>query len=213
MRIDLFHDTACPWCRIGKVHLNTALAQWDGNPVTVQYHSYFLNPTIPPEGYAFREYMNAKSGGQIPLEQWFAAPREMGNRAGITFNFEAITRAPNTLLSHQLITLAPDPVRETIIDAVYTAYFEQGRDIGDLTELVQIADENGLDSRAIQAQLEAQTAQDQVIADAAQGQRIGVTGVPFFIINQRLAFSGAQPPDVILDVMRQSQTQIEQEAE
>ncbi len=98
MRIDVFHDIACPWCRIGKAHLQDALDKWDGEPVEVHYHPFFLNPSIPPEGYPFKAYMLAKGGGSVPLEQWFAAPREMGQRAGMTFNFEQIEHAPNTML-------------------------------------------------------------------------------------------------------------------
>lgn len=204
MRIDLFHDTACPWCRIGKAHLQQALQAWTGDPVTVHYHTFFLNPTIPPQGYAFREYMDAKGGGRVPLEQWFAAPRQMGEQAGITFNFEAIERAPNTLLSHQLIALAPAAQQEAVIDAVYAAYFEHGRDIGDLDVLLSIAEEQGLPVSTLRTQLTAGAARDLVLADAAQGQQLGVQGVPFFIIDGRYAFSGAQSAQTILDVLGQA---------
>jgi predicted DsbA family dithiol-disulfide isomerase len=207
MRIDVFHDTACPWCRIGKAHLKQAIAQWTGDPVTVQYHAFFLNPDIPPEGYPFREYMTAKGGGQVPMEGWFDAPRQMGQQAGLTFNFEAIDRAPNTTRSHQLIMLAPPDLQEQVIDAVYAAYFEQGQDIGDLDVLVSIAAACGLDAETVRAELAADSQQAAVMASARQGAQIGVRGVPFFIVNQRLAFSGAQPADVILDVMRQAQAQ------
>jgi predicted DsbA family dithiol-disulfide isomerase len=212
MRIDVFHDTACPWCRIGKQHLKLALAQWDGEPVTVHYHAYFLNPAIPPAGYRFQEYMHAKGGGRVPLEQWFTAPREMGARAGVIFNFEKIEYAPNTLLSHCLIAAVPEPQRESIIDAVYAAYFEHGRNIGDLDILLAIAHENGIDPHALRPQLETETTRENVLADAAQAQQLGITGVPFFIFNQRLAFSGAQSPITILSVLEQTSQTISQEA-
>jgi predicted DsbA family dithiol-disulfide isomerase len=204
MHIDVYHDTACPWCRIGKAHLKAALEQWDGEAVTVSYHTYFLNPNIPDEGYPFKEYMNAKGGGQVPMEQWFARPREMGAQAGLTFNFDRITHAPNTLRSHQLIALAPDDKREAIMDAVYAAYFEHGRNIGDIDVLVDIAETHGMDADAIREKLENDAARQQVLSDAASGQQIGVQGVPFFVIDKRLAFSGAQPPDVIVRAMRQA---------
>lgn len=209
MRIDLFHDTACPWCRIGKAHLKAALEQWDGGSVQVYYHTFFLNPSIPPEGYPFREYMHTKGGGQMPLEGWFAAPREAGQRAGLDFHFERIEHAPNTLLSHQLIALTPDDQREAVIDAVYAAYFEHGQDIGSLDVLVAIAAAQGLDRDTVAEQLRQGTAQQHVLADAAQAAQLGITGVPFFIFNQRLAFSGAQPPAVILDVMQQAQQEVQ----
>ena len=119
MHIDLFSDTVCPWCRIGKRHLELALQDWPGEPPTIRYRSFFLDPTIPPEGHDFREHMTAKGGGRVPLEQFFAAPRERGAAVGLTFNFEAITRAPNTLLSHRLVALAPEEKRGELLDALY----------------------------------------------------------------------------------------------
>jgi predicted DsbA family dithiol-disulfide isomerase len=203
MRVDLYHDTVCPWCRIGKRHLALALEQWAGEPVEVHYHTFFLNPDIPPEGFDFRAYMRAKGGGQVPLEGWFDAPRRMGAAVGLTFNFERIERAPNSLLSHRLIALTPPDQQIAMIDALYAAYFEHGRDIGELDTLIEIAREVGLDGEATRARLLTDEASDAVLADAQAGARIGVTGVPFFVLNQRYAFSGAQPPEVILDVLRQ----------
>ncbi|MEO0564647.1 MAG: DsbA family oxidoreductase [Chloroflexota bacterium] len=205
MQIDVYHDTACPWCRIGKAHLQQALEQWDGEPVEVRYHTFFLNASIPPEGYNFREYMTAKGGGQVPMEGWFDRPREMGAQVGVTFNFEKIEHAPNTLLSHRLIALAPEDQREAVIDAVYAAYFEGGRNIGDLEVLVEIASSQGMDADEVRARLETDEAEQQVLADAARGQQLGVTGVPFFVFENRYGFSGAQPPAVILQMMQQIQ--------
>jgi predicted DsbA family dithiol-disulfide isomerase len=204
MRIDIFHDTACPWCRIGKAHLKRALAQWDGEPVEVHYHTFFLNADIPEGGYDFRQYMHAKGGGRVPLEGFFDGPRQAGQRAGITFNFETITRAPNTLDSHRLIALTPDDQREAMIDALYAAYFEHGRDIGDRETLIDIAAAQGLNAGAIRQQLDSGAMKQDVIADADQAAALGVTGVPFFVLNNTLAFSGAQPPEFILRAMRQA---------
>lgn len=201
MRIDVYHDTACPWCRIGKAHLQQALAQWEGEPVEVQYHTFFLNPSIPAEGHDFREYMTAKGGGQVPMEGWFARPREMGAKAGLTFNFEKIRHAPNTLLSHRLIAITPEDQREAMIDAVYAAYFEDGRNIGDIEVLVALAAAHGMDTDDVRARLASDEAEQQVLADAAYGQQLGVTGVPFFVFENKYAFSGAQPPEAILQVM------------
>lgn len=200
MRIDVFHDTVCPWCRIGKAHLKQALSEWRGEAIDIIYHPFFLNPDIPEEGYDFRRYMTAKGGGRVPLEQWFAAPREMGQRAGLTFNFEAIQHAPNTLLSHQLIILAED--QEPLIDALYKAYFEDGQNIGDIDVLVQIGEQYGLINA--REQLETGTGRDAVVAEVAQAQQLGITGVPFFIFENQFAFSGAQPPELFLQVMERA---------
>jgi predicted DsbA family dithiol-disulfide isomerase len=148
--------------------------------------------------------MNAKGGGQVPLEQWFARPREMGAQVGLTFNFDDITHAPNTLLSHQLIALAPADKREAVIDAVYAAYFEHGRNIGDIDVLVDIAASQGMEADDTREQLASDAKREAVLADAARGRQIGVQGVPFFVMNNRLAFSGAQPPQTILQVMQKA---------
>jgi predicted DsbA family dithiol-disulfide isomerase len=213
MRIDVFHDTACPWCRIGKQNLKLALEQWQGEPVEVHYHSFFLNPAIPPEGHEFLPYMSAKGGGTIAPEQFFAGPRDAGAQAGLTFNFEKITRAPNTMLSHRLIALAPDAQREALIDAVYAAYFEHGQDIGDLDVLVNIAAAHGMDPADTRHALEGDVMHDQVLAQVQQAQQLGVSGVPFFVFNNALAFSGAQPPEIILRVMAQVNELVNQEGQ
>lgn len=203
MQIDLFHDTACPWCRIGKRHLQLALAHWDGAPVQVRYRTFFLNERIPLAGEDFKPYMQAKVGGRFPLEQMFAGPRQAGERVDLHFDFEAITRAPNTLLSHRLIALAPDSAKEAVIDAVYAAYFEQGRCIGDLEVLADIAGEVGLDRDALRESLLTDAAQEQVLVDAHWAQQAGISGVPFFIVNNKYAWSGAQPPEAILQMLKQ----------
>lgn len=204
MKIDVYHDTVCPWCRIGKAHLKQALAQWQGDDVEVEYHTFFLNPTIPPEGYDFVEYLTEKGGGRMTMEDWFSRPREAGKRAGLTFNFEKIKKAPNTNLSHQLILLTPEDQRETMVDAIYVAYFEDGKDISDIDVLVNIATECGLDPEHIREQLTANAKHDDVMNDLRQAYQLGVQGVPFFVVNNRLAFSGAHPPETIIEVMEKA---------
>ncbi len=207
MHIDLFSDTVCPWCRIGKRHLELALAEWareTAEPVTLRYRSFFLDPTIPPEGRDFRGHMTAKGGGRVPLEQFFAAPRERGAAVDLTFNFEAIGKAPNTLLSHRLVYIAPEAKRGALLDALYAAYFEFGRDVGDLDVLVDVAAAAGLDADETRAQLAGDAGTAEVLADIEFARQVGISGVPFFIFNDRLAFSGAQPPEVILRVLQQA---------
>ncbi len=208
MRIDVFHDIACPWCRIGKANLARALQDWEGDPVTVHYHPFFLNPNIPEEGANFREYMLAKGGHRIPLEGFFAGPREAGLKAGLTFNFEQIEVAPNTLHAHRLVELTPAAMQPQMIDALYTAYFEEARDVGDQGVLADIAAEQGLDRAQTLQRLASDEARDVVWGKVQQAQQLGISGVPFFVFNNRLAASGAQPPDVLLQVLVQSQGEI-----
>jgi predicted DsbA family dithiol-disulfide isomerase len=204
MIIDVYQDTVCPWCRIGKAHLAAALREWNGGGVDVRYHPFLLNPDIPDEGYDFVEYMRAKGGGQVPLEQWFERPREMGAAIGVRFAFEWITRAPNSSLSHELIALAPVEKVETVIDAVYAAYFERGLDIGQRAVLLDIAEECRLDGKAIERSLRTRELRDQVRAEHHHAHRLGITGVPFFVFNGRLALSGAQPIDAFRDALHRA---------
>ncbi len=169
----------------------------------IVYRAFFLNPTIPPEGFPFAEYMRAKGGGRIPLEQFFAGPRQMGLAADLLFNFEQITKAPNTLRSHALINLAPAEVRDAVIEAVYAAYFEFGQDIGDLETLAAIGAGQGMERADLRARLAAGEGQAQAEADARWAAAHGVTGVPFFVIDGKYAFSGAQPPEAIQAILAQ----------
>ncbi|MEI2691134.1 MAG: DsbA family oxidoreductase [Anaerolineae bacterium] len=203
MQIDLFQDTVCPWCRIGKRHLQLALAQWDGAPVQVRYRAFFLNERIPPGGEDFRSTMQAKIGNRASLDQLFAGPRQAGARVGLHFDFDAITRTPNTLLSHRLIALAPDSAKEAVIDAIYAAYFEQGRDIGDLEVLLEVAEAAGLDRDALRDLLLSDAATEQVLADVRWAQEAGISGVPFYIVDHKYAWSGAQPPEAIVQMLKQ----------
>ncbi len=207
MQIDLFADTVCPWCRLGKRHLELALAGWAGEPVTVRYRSFFLDPTIPAEGNDFRAHMTAKGGGRVALEQFFAAPRERGAAVDLTFNFEAIDKAPNTMLAHRLAYLAPEARRSELLDALYAAYFEHGRDIGDAAVLVEVAAACGLDGATIAAALAGDEGTADVLADVAFARQAGISGVPFFIFNDKYAFSGAQPPAMIRRVLEQVASQ------
>lgn len=204
MHIDVYHDTVCPWCRIGWAHLKRALARWDGEPVTVRHHPFFLNPDTPPEGYDFVPYMTEKFAGRATLETLFATPTEAGKRVGLTFNFDKIGKSPNTLLSHRLIELTPGDRREQMVEAIYDAYFEHGRDIGDPDVLADIAAECGLDREAIRARLAGDEARADVLGAVMQTQRLGIQGVPFFVLDNTFAFSGAQPPDMMLRAMHQA---------
>ncbi|KXK50144.1 MAG: DsbA family oxidoreductase [Anaerolineae bacterium] len=200
MHIDIVHDTVCPWCRIGKHNLDSALAQWAGEPVTLRYIPYFLNPDLPPEGVPYRALMAGKYAG-VSLEQLFDGPRQAGARMGLTFNFELIERAASTVLSHRLIALTPPEHREAIIDAVHVAYFERGQDISRLDVLLDLAAAIGLDRAEMQRLLESDAAEADVLNEARQMSQAGITGVPFFIFNGKWALSGAQPPRVFAEVL------------
>ena len=183
--------------------MQRSLQQWQGEPITVEYKPFYLDPTIPPEGLDFRAKMNNKGGGRIPLEQFFDAPRQMGERMGLTFNFEGITKAPNTTLSHCLISLTPDGKVDSVIEDIYAAYFEHGQDIGDIEVLLKIAERHQLDAPSLRVQMMEAETQARVQAEVEESYRLGISGVPFFVINHKYAFSGAQPPEVITNILKE----------
>lgn len=201
LTVHVFQDTVCPWCRIGKKNLSDALALWEGPPVFVMPRAFFLNPDTPAEGLDFRKHLGALKGGEDQLASLFAPVEQMGEKLGLPFHFDKIKRSPNTLLSHQLIALAPELLQSQVVDAIYKAYFEDGRDIGQLETLLEIATENGLDTSMLQGQLERKEALAQVQADYAFAVRNNIRGVPFFIIG-RYGLSGAQPIETILKAMK-----------
>lgn len=214
MQLDVYHDIACPWCRIGKAHLQDAIAQWDADdPVTITYHPFFLNANIPAEGIDFEQYMLAKGNYRMALEDFFTAPREMGKQAGITFNFEAIEYAVNTLHAHRLVSFVVEDAQPTLIDALYAAYFEHGQNVGDIDVLADIAERQGHDRDEIYTRLMSAENRNIVQKSMHHAHQIGITGVPFFVINKRLAFSGAQTAKTIVRVMKQAQAHNETDRE
>ena len=183
--------------------MQRSLQTWSGEPVSVTYRAFFLNADLPEQGYDFVPYMLAKFAGRISLEQAFEGPRRMGEPLGMIFNMDKIRKAPNTTLSHCLIALAPEDIRPAVIEDIYAAYFEHGQDIGDLETLIAIGVRHGMDDTALRSDLNSQELRSQVQAEAEQAYKLGISGVPFFVINGKYGFSGAQPPEVILNILQQ----------
>ena len=200
MIIEVFQDTICPWCRIGKMNLSSALTQWKKEDVTINYRAFFLNESAPAEGYDFKSYLLTKSSGAVPLQYFFDGPRKYGEEAGLKFNFEQISRVPNTCLSHQLIALTPVTQKEHIIDKIYKAYFEECKDISKIDILCDIATTCGLEESNIREQLLRDEKRSEVLKEVKYAKELGITGVPFFIFDHRYAISGAQPVDAFLKI-------------
>jgi predicted DsbA family dithiol-disulfide isomerase len=204
MIIDIFQDTVCPWCRIGKKNLTDALEKWSGETVEVRYRAYQLDPSTPLEGRPFQETMKTKMGGtperlQAMLQQVTSA----GAEVGVNFDFARVEKMPNTLKSHQLISLTPEANKQQMVDALYRAYFEEGRDIGDVEVLLEIVEQTGLKKVNFAQRLQTKEGLEQVEDDLAFASQIGITGVPFFIINDKYALTGAQPLSTIMQALEQ----------
>lgn len=185
--------------------MQRSLQAWKGQAITVDYKPFFLDPSVPTEGVDFRERLNRKAGGRFPIERFFEAPREMGEHVGLTFNFEAIQKAPNTMLSHCLIELAPGDKVDDVIEDIYAAYFEYGQDIGSIDVLLEIAKKHGMDAPDLRARMLEGETRARVQEQVQQAYWLGIQAVPFFVIDQKYGFSGAQPPEVITQILEQVQ--------
>ena len=205
--IDIVSDVVCPWCFIGKRHLEAALARFEA-PVSVRWLPYFLNPDTPPEGEPYRPFLERKFGGAEALEGIWARVREAGRHVGITFAFEKIALRANTLAAHRLIDRFQQQGNagrsNELVERLFHAGFCEGRFIGDPAILADIAASCGEDRQETVEWLHGEAAVEAVIAQEGRLRQLGISGVPFFIFNGRLAVSGAQPPEVLLDALRQS---------
>ncbi len=227
LAIDVVSDVVCPWCFIGKRHLDRALELWrEEQPdcaVTIHWRPFFLNPDTPEAGEPYRPFLERKFGGPRQLEELWQRVSEAGRTAGIEFAFEKIELRANTLNAHRLIHHAQSKVlsaakpetvsladgadatvTEVLIEALFAAQFLEGRHVGDRAVLADVAAACGMDRDAVLRYLESSADADAVRGGADEAQRKGISGVPFFIFNNRLAASGAQPPQALLQVMRQA---------
>ena len=209
LAIDIVSDVVCPWCYIGKRKLEAALAlpeAQDLPPVRLRWHPFQLNPDIPAQGIARKQYLEDKFGGPQQAAEIYARVHAAGQTVGLTLNIDGITLQPNTRAAHALIAFAQqgDADGSDIKERLLKAYFVENRFIGSADVLAEIAREAGLNAAAARAFV-TDPEQLQAIAQAdAQVRGMGISGVPFFIFNQRVAVSGAQDPAALLGAMQQA---------
>jgi predicted DsbA family dithiol-disulfide isomerase len=196
-RLDIFSDPVCPWCYIGKANLDRALADHPDHPFQIQWHPFQLNPDLPPEGVAKRAYLEAKFGGKARVDAIHERLREVARNAGVDMDPDKPARMPNTLSAHRLIHWAGiEGLQSQIKGALMRAYWAEGRDIGDLATLAEIAGENGMDAAATLRLLNSEADADDIAARDADARAKGVNSVPTFLIAQQYVVTGAQPPDL-----------------
>jgi predicted DsbA family dithiol-disulfide isomerase len=209
LQIDIVSDVVCPWCFIGKRRLEAALqllrAERPDVAPRIRWLPYFLNPDTPEEGEPYRPFIERKFGGPEKLAQIQAHVAEAGRTAGIDFAFERIALRANTLRAHRLIHRAQKTGNaDALVERLFAAHFLLGENVGDAAVLARLAGECGEDESAALAYLLSGEDAAEVRAQAERGQRMGISGVPFFILDGRLGIGGAQPPEVLLDALRQS---------
>lgn len=201
--IDVYFDVICPWCLIGKRHLNQALAQLAQiSPcvqVSVTWHSVQLIPDVPAEGLDFSEFYLQRLGSAEAVRARQAQVREAAHRAGAELDFARILRFPNTRKAHQLFSFAAGHLApletELLLERLFEAYFNRGEDLSNSATLGAIAAQHGLDTPELDAWM---------ACEQRQPVNIQVPGVPFFVFNQSKQLSGAQPVEVLLAAMLQS---------
>jgi predicted DsbA family dithiol-disulfide isomerase len=194
MHLDIFSDTICPWCYVGKRRLARALAARPQPRMAIRWRAFQLNPGMPADGMVRERYIDAKFGSSERAKRIYEAVSAVGASEGIQFNFEAIKRTPNTILSHRLLRRAgKEDKQDALLEAMFQAYFVEGQDIGNAQVLGEIGESVGLaDSGAYLAGTEGL---DEVRAEDSLARRQGINGVPCFIFNYRFLLSGAQEPE------------------
>lgn len=204
LAVDVISDVICPWCYIGKRRLEKAVAALDV-PVKVRWLPFQLNPTMPKDGVSRREYRIKKFGSWERSEKLDARVIAVGQFDGIHFAFDRIKRTPNTLDAHRLMGLAETKVvQSAVVEALFRAYFTEGRDISNRQTLLDVVAEAGLDRHGAEALLNNDDGLEVIKDRDALARRFRVEGVPFFIVNGTLTLSGAQQPDAFLAVFRQA---------
>ncbi|MBM7566270.1 DsbA family oxidoreductase [Paenibacillus sacheonensis] len=206
VKIDVFMDIVCPWCRMGDASLRTALRELPADTkVTVRYHAYQLNPGIRKEGEDYRKVMIGRLGGEAQFEARMKQYNQTGAQFGLNYNMELVNYTPNTVLAHQLIAIAPEELKSQLIEQLYTAYFEQGANLGDVDKLVEIAQANGVanDPAALKMRLLQGEGREQVEEGQRDAQKLGIRGVPYYIVNDKYALSGLQSPADWLQTFKQ----------
>ena len=202
--VDVISDVICPWCYIGKRRLEKAIAA-HGGPVKVRWLPFQLNPTMPKEGISRREYRTKKFGSWERSQELDARVIAVGKDEGIHFAFDRIERTPNTLDAHRLIWLADkEGVQDAVVEALFRAYFTEGRDISNRQTLLDVVAEAGLDRDKAEAVLNSDDGLEAIKEAEELSRRHRVDGVPFFIINGKITLSGAQQPDAFLEAFRQA---------
>jgi predicted DsbA family dithiol-disulfide isomerase len=203
LTVDVISDVICPWCYIGKRRLEKAVAA-HGGPVKVRWLPFQLNPTMPKEGISRREYRITKFGSWERSMQLDANIVAVGKEEGINFDFDRMERTPNTVDTHRLIWLADqEGCQDAVVEALFRAYFTEGRDLSNRQTLIDVVAEAGLDRQRAEAVLNSEEGMDAIKEAGEHAHRLQVSGVPFFIINDKVTLSGAQPPDAFLDAFRQ----------
>jgi len=209
LTIDVISDVVCPWCYIGKRRLEAALAKLAASQPElrprVSWHPFELNPDMPPEGVDRREYVRQKFGDGERARAIYERLVGVGDQVGLALAFDAIRRQPNTRDAHRLIAWGQGlGDADALVERLFRAFFMEGCDIGDRAALAALAGEAGYDAVAARAYLASDEGRELVEAASRRARELGVNGVPFFIFENKVAVSGAQESDTLLEAIAEA---------
>jgi predicted DsbA family dithiol-disulfide isomerase len=211
MQIDIFSDVVCPWCYIGKRRLDQALAGLPPGTATVRWRAFQLYPMLPPEGMPRAEFMRARFGSGADAGRIYARILDEAAPLGLDLRFERIQRSPNTLRAHQLLawagTVAPD-TQHALAEALFHCYFTAGEDVGDPAVLAGAAAAAGMDRNAAEAAIASGAGAEAVRAELQDAVELDVTGVPLYVLGGRFAIPGAQPVDVLKQLIERARVRL-----
>ena len=206
LHIDLYADIVCPWCAIGEARLEKALAERPELSVTRRWRPFQLRPEMPPGGLPWRDFAEEKFGGLENAEAAFAQVTQLAAAEGLTFDFNRVASAPNTADAHRLVLLAASQNKTwEMVRALFRGYFAEGRDLNNLGDLLAVAQEVGLERAG--ATLQEDSYKEDVWKSQQEAQRLGISGVPFYVFNSAHGLSGAQPVETFvraLDTLTQT---------
>ena len=210
LHLDVIVDVVCPWCFLGKRRLDAAIAELDDLDIEVRYRPFQLDPTIPQEGIEREDYVIGKFGSADALDEAHARLFSLGADVGITYAFDLIEKTPNTLDAHRLVRwAAAEGLGDPMLERLFSLFFEDGADLTKAETLIAAAEEIGLDEDEVTMKLEGGVDLDAVKADIAHAGRMGITGVPTIIVENKFAISGAQTSEVLVDALRRIASELD----
>jgi predicted DsbA family dithiol-disulfide isomerase len=198
LAVEVVHDLVCPWCFLGLRRLMRALRRRPDLQAEMIWRPFLLNPDMPRVGMPRADYVVRKFGGEERARRLYTSIAEIGRAEGVLFRFDRIRRTPSSVDAHRLVRWATAQGRGAeAVEALFVAHFTDGRDIGDAHVLAAVAQSCGLDGGEALRFLHGDAEIDAVHAENLRAHRLGINGVPCFVIGGRHAIAGAQEPEVI----------------
>lgn len=208
LTLEIVSDVVCPWCFIGLRRLDIAIAavkrDFPDFVCQKRWRPFFLNPDTPPEGEPYLPFLTRKFGGRERVEEIFSRIREAGDAYGLAYHFEKIQVRANTLQAHRLIHWAQQlGDAQPLVEALFRAQFQEGKNVGDPLVLLQAAEGAGYDVQAVERYLASGEDEDLVRQMERESRAWGVTAVPTFIVDRKLMVPGAEDPLLLANAIRQ----------